>query len=114
MKSTVRKALITSTMALALCGTVNAEVEDMTLFGSDKDGNVIEMPIKSKRFKKKVNEILTAYTAEAIPALDRAVRSDKSFKLREVDLGVSLAMGFEIPIVLDASVEPGIYVKFGN
>ncbi|MDH5580296.1 MAG: hypothetical protein OEY33_00175 [Bdellovibrionales bacterium] len=109
-----KKALMVSLIASAVSGNVMAGDEDITLLGLDNNGNEIEMPVKSKRFKKRVNKILKAYLGEAIPALDRAIRSDSKLKLREVDLGVSVKMGFEVPEVFDASVEPGIYVKLGN
>lgn len=114
MKSVFKKALMVSLIAGAVSGNVMANDEDMTLFGLDKNGNEIEMPVKSKRFKKRVSELLKLYTSEAVPALDRAVRSDKGLQLREVDLGISVKMGFEVENVFDFSVEPGMYVKLGN
>ncbi len=114
MKRIMKKALIVSLMAGSFCGaSIAADESEVSILGLDKDGKEVDLPIGSRRYKRRMAKVLKLVNSEAIPALNRTVTSDKKFKLRQVDIGLSVKMALGIGII-KGSVAPGFKLKFGN
>ncbi len=113
MKS-LKTAFVLTSLLFSVASTAVESEKEVTLLGLDANGNEIEMPVKSKRFKKRVNEMIAAYSEEVIPALDATIKSDNKWKLRTLDLAFSVSMGFDLFDIVEASVEPGMFLRMGN
>jgi hypothetical protein len=115
MKQVMKKALIISLIAGSFSAALfAAEESEISILGLDKNGKQIDLPIGTRRYKKKMARVLKVFNGEAIPALNKAIVSDKKFTLRQVDIGVSVKMALGLGDLIKGSLEPGIKLKFGN
>jgi hypothetical protein len=115
MKNVMKKALIVGLIASSFSGSAfAAEDSEISILGLDKNGKQIDLPVGTRRYKKRMAKVLKVFNGEAIPALDKTITSDKKFALRQVDIGVSIKMALGLGDLLKGSLEPGIKLKFGN
>ena len=115
MKNVMKKALIVSLIASSFSGVAfAAEDNEISILGLDKNGKQIDLPVGTRRYKKRMARVLKVFNGEAIGALDKAITSDKKFALRQVDIGVSIKMALGLGDLIKGSLEPGIKLKFGN
>lgn len=115
MRNVIKKALIISLIAGSFSGALLASDEsEISILGLDKNGKELEVPVGTKRYKKRMAKVLRVFNGEAIPALDKAITSDKKFTLSQVDIGISLKMALGLGDLVKGSLEPGIKIKFGK
>lgn len=115
MRNVMKKALIVSLIAGSFSGALMANDEsEISILGLDKNGKQVDLPIGTRRYKKRMAKVLKVFNGEAIPALDKAITSDKKFALSQVDIGVSLKMALGLGELIKGSLEPGIKLKFGK
>lgn len=111
-----KKALVAGLLVLSVQGTgfaADDANDELTMLGVTKDGKEVDIPIKTRFYRRRLLKVFKVFGGETIPALNKSIASDKKFALKSVDIGISLAMGLDLGVV-DMGIEPGMYLRFSR
>ncbi len=92
---------------------------NIPLIGLDQNGDEIEMPLQGGIFKRNIKNIINAVNSEVLPSLNHADNASEhsKFKLKKIEVGLSVAASLGLGDVIKASAEPKfilVYKKINN
>ncbi|MCO4795054.1 MAG: hypothetical protein KC493_15160 [Bacteriovoracaceae bacterium] len=100
-------------LVLSAGSACKKNIDDIPLIGIDGNGEVHEVSISGKKFKK-FNTRAMKYTKEetlkALSSLDKGEK--KSWKLDAVEVGLAAKAGFGLGNVLKAEAEPAFILVY--
>ena len=113
MKCFFKKAMLVTVLSQGLLvGIANANETEIPVLGISQKGEEIEIPMKSRFFKKRLKKALTAINGEAIPSLNKTIRSEQKWTVSQVDLGVSLGLALGLGDLIKGSIGTELKLAF--
>jgi len=106
----VKKLILTATLLMAFSTSFAADYL-VNLIGLDENGKELNIPIKSKKWKKRMSKVFKRVGGDVLPQI-RSYSSNEKFAFSQFDLGLYITMKFgigifeESPVKLAMKVEP--------
>lgn len=116
----MKKLILATTLLMALSTSFATEEKDnlVNLIGLDENGKELDIPIKSKRWKKRMAKVFKRVGGDILPQVRTYTDSNQKFTFAQFDLGLYVAMKFgigileESPVSLAMKVEPYFKLHF--
>jgi hypothetical protein len=109
----VKKLILAATLLMAFSTSFAAEKDNLVnLIGLDENGKELNIPIKSKKWKKRMAKVFKRVGGDVLPQVRMHTDSDQKFAFKQFDLGLYVKMKFglgvleESPVKLAMTVEP--------
>jgi len=80
--------------------------DNIALIGLDEAGEEIVIPMKSKRWSKRVTKVLNKVGGEVLPAIKNQYRSEQHFEFKQFDIGLAVKMQVGIGELVKATINP--------
>jgi len=90
--------------------------DNISLMGLDETGKEIVIPMKSKKWRKRVTKVLNKVGGEVLPAIKKNYSSGENFEFKQFDLGLAVVMKVGIGELVTATIKPyfDLYFKKGE
>jgi len=116
----VKKLILAATLLMAFSTSFASDSKDslVNLIGLDENGKELNIPIKSKRWKKRMAKVFKRVGGDILPQVRMYDSSEQKFAFSQFDLGLYVTMKFglgvldESPVKLAMKVEPYFKLYF--
>ncbi len=109
----MKKVILASMLLLAFSTSYASDEKDnlVNLIGLDENGKELNIPIKSKKWKRRMAKVFKRVGGDILPQI-RSYSSNEKFAFSQFDLGLYVTMKFglgvldESPVSLKMKIEP--------
>jgi len=103
----VKKVILASMLLLAFSTSYASDEKDnlVNLIGLDDNGKELNIPIKSKKWKKRMAKVFKRVGGDILPQVRTYDDSTQKFSFSQFDLGLFVAMKFGIGVLEDSPVK---------
>ena len=110
----MKKLILVTTLLMAISTSFASEEKDnlVNLIGLDENGKELNLPIKSKKWKRRMAKVFKRVGGDILPQVRTYSDSKQKFSFAQFDLGLYVSMKFgigvleESPVKLAMKVEP--------
>jgi len=80
--------------------------DNITLIGLDETGEEISIPMKSKKWSKRVTKVLNKVGGDVLPTIKNQYGTNQQFEFRQFDIGLAVLMKVGIGDLVKATIKP--------
>lgn len=105
----MKKLILAATLLMAFSTSFAAEEKDnlVNLIGLDENGKELNIPVKSKRWKKRMAKVLKRVGGDVLPQVRTySAEGSPKFAFKQFDLGLYVKMKFGVSDLISMTVEP--------
>ena len=105
------KKLLLTLVLMTLVSPVIAN-DNISLIGLDETGEEISIPMKSKKWSRRVTKVLNKVGGDVLPMIKDQYGTNQQFEFRQFDIGLEVLMSVGIGDLVKATIKPFFHLYF--
>ena len=106
----MKKFLLTLVLMTLISPVIASD--NVTLIGLDETGEEISIPMKSKKWSKRVTKVLNKVGGDVLPMIKNQYGTNQQFEFRQFDIGLAVPMKVGIGELVKATIKPYFELYF--